>query len=91
MTTQPQRSTDRANIISDEDTRRFILEIVEDANGAVSDEELKNAYGELIELAISAAMYAMWQDRTLTFGWNPASRDLTLTLTDGNKPGTGAQ
>ena len=74
----PGIDTDR--IISVEETTRFLSEILEHAGGGLPKVEIENAYNQLVELAISAAMFTMWQDKTLKLGWNSDTQDLTLTL-----------
>jgi hypothetical protein len=81
-------SDDDDGPVSDEDTDRFVTEILT-AAGAVglAEDEVSRAYDLFTQWVATAAMVELWARREVTLSWDVARQDLVIRHRDGWREG----
>lgn len=69
--------------VSQEDTRRFLEEIVRAAGSdGLSNDDMEKAFSEFVELNVSHAMIELWRRGEMKMSWSVAQQDLIMRLTE---------
>lgn len=67
------------DFLTPEDSERAVREIVESSGpNGIEEADLKKAFTAIEDLAYSVALWRLWQDRKIIFGWDTTADELKL-------------
>lgn len=71
--------------LSDNEKKRFLVEIAESNEGGLSEAELEKAVNEFSELVILAGLVDNWLKGYMKLGWSIDAQQLMWTMTEEGK------